>query len=182
MMRLNVMLASTLQTSLLLVLLALSGQSRADTVRADGHGYPLPNVSGLREVNVKLTKTQIDQLAQKASEIKIPKAGFTPLTTTTLTICKNIQSRKVNIQHLARPMFVIGDNESSATWLAKYKPELEKVRAVGLIVEAKNVGALKRIRDESGNLELYPANGNALSKMFGINCYPVLISKHLIEH
>jgi integrating conjugative element protein (TIGR03765 family) len=180
-MRFFAMLASTLQVSLLLSVLILAGHANAATTQVDGVAYPLPNVPGMQEVHVKLTKNQIQALSEEASKIKIPKAGFKVLTTN-LAFCKNFQSKKVNIKHLPRPFFVVGDNPTSIAWIKKYKPELEKVNAIGLVVSAKSIASLKALKSEAGNMALYPANGNALREMFGVNCYPVLISKHLIEH
>ena len=168
--------------SLLLFLVFSARIANATTTRIDGPSYPLPNLISMREASITLTNMQINQLAQQASKIKAPKAGFKPLIAGPLKRCNDFQSRHVDIEHLSAPLFVIGDNARSFAWLDKYKLALEKAHAVGLIVQAGSIDALKRIHAAAGNLVLYPSNGGALSKRFGIDCYPVLISKHLIEH
>lgn len=172
---------NTLQLSLLLSLFIGAGVAHASVVSVDGPTYDLPNVTGLKSVNVRLSSDQIQQLTSKATSLQPGKGGFQPLTTS-LKQCKDFKSKQVNLQHLSRPMFVIADDQASIDWLEKYKNVLEKSNAVGLVIKVKNIEGLKQIRAAAGDLTLYPANGNEVGKMFSINCYPVLISKHLIEH
>jgi len=182
------MINNNLQLSLLMMTLFIAAMASAEasTVSAaqvDGALYSLPksDALGLQAANINLSQDKINQLANKTLSLKPGKAGFQGLRTT-LAHCKNFHSKHVNIPHLFHPMFVIGDDAASLAWLKKYKPTLEKVGAIGLIVQMKNISELKQIIAAAGNLSLYPANGNELGKMFSVPCYPVLISKHLIEH
>lgn len=154
----------------------------ASAISIEGPTYPLPQVASMKEAPTHLTSTQIKKLAEQASKVRAPNIGFKPLMANPLTLCRDFHSRHVTIKHLLSPLFVIGDDADSFAWLAQYKPILEKIHAIGLIVQANSFGALKRIRTAAGNLALYPANGRGLNQRFGITCYPVLISAHLIEH
>ena len=173
---LQVTLFAVLIVSLIVPMLAM-----ASATRVDGQTYALSGMVWLNRDNAQLSQVQINQFAKKTTSLIPPPVGFKPLKTD-LKNCTDFRSKSINIQHLARPMFVIGDDVESMAWLEKYKPVLIHVGAIGLIIKAKSMAALKRIRAQTGNLLLYPANGNALSKMFGISCYPVLISKNVIEH
>ncbi len=170
---------------ILFVFMLLEASAYASTNRIDGPTYSLPHVMHMNDAPTPFTSTRINALAkeaEQASQAAVPKAGFKPLITKPLTLCHDFHARHVNIKHLSKPLFVIGDDAESFTWLAKYKSILDEIQAVGLIVHANSTDALKRIRSAAGNLMLYPANGRGLNKRFGITCYPVLITAHLIEH
>jgi integrating conjugative element protein (TIGR03765 family) len=152
-----------------------------DNSVVDGQTYGAPNNPAFSATNIQLSQDQIQQLTDKASSLQPLEGGFKPLTTT-LKECTDFKSKHVNIEHLAHPLFVVGDDQASINWIIKYKDTLEKLGAVGLVINAENLDSLKHIRSVSGDLDLHLANGDELGKMFGIDCYPVLISKNLIEH
>ena len=131
---------------------------------------------------VNLTPDQIDAISQQAEHLKMPVGGFQPLVTKLPLGCADFQFQKVNLQNLPRPLFVVGDNRDSYQWISKNLNALNKINAIGLVVSANNLDALKQIKKAVGDLTLMPVNGDALSKEFSIRCYPVLISQHAIEH
>ena len=131
---------------------------------------------------VNLTPDQIGAISQQAENLKIPAGGFQPLVTKLPLGCADFQFQKVNFQSLPRPLFVVGDNQDSYQWISKNLNALNKINAIGLVVSAGSLGSLKQIKKAVGDLTLMPVNGDALSKEFGIRCYPVLISQHAIEH
>jgi len=174
------MMINALQRSVLISLFIGTGVAHATTVNV-GPTYNLPNVTGLKAVNAKLSQDQIQRLTNQATSLQPKEDGFQPLTTK-LKHCTNFQSKQVAIIHLAHPMFVVGDDQASLDWLKQNNRVLEKSGAVGLVIHAKHLDSLKQIRAVAGDLTLYPAKGDVVWKLFGINCYPVLISKHWIEH
>jgi len=131
---------------------------------------------------VNLTPDQIDAIGQQAEQLKMPVGGFQPLVTKLPLGCADFQFQKVNFKNLPRPMFVVGDNQDSYQWISKNLNAFNKINAIGLVVSANNLDALKQLKKAVGDLTLMPVNGDALSKKFGVSCYPVLISQHAIEH
>jgi len=91
-----------------------------------------------------------------------------------------VQPRDIKAPLLAQPIYIVGNDDLSKTWLKKYASRLKSIHAVGFIVNVdsnKDVQALEKRFD----LTLIPINGTALMKRFNLTHYPVLISQHRIE-
>lgn len=91
-----------------------------------------------------------------------------------------VKTSKTNIKNLPQPIFIIGDDEKSLSWLDKYCSKLQKINAMGFIVSLKNSDEYKEISSKY-KLPLFPINGDELAKKFNLHHYPVLISEHEIE-
>jgi integrating conjugative element protein (TIGR03765 family) len=79
------------------------------------------------------------------------------------------------------PIFLIGDDERSRTWLQQRQAALREQRAVGLIVNVASIAALDRLRRLVPGLGLSPVSGDDLARRLGIRHYPVLITATGIE-
>ena len=128
-----------------------------------------------------LTQDQIHIISEQAASLPMPQGGFQPLKTN-LPLCDGRYSQEISLSHLQQPLFVVGDNTASYKWLKQYKTVLKSMGALGLVVEAENLDALKKIKEASDGLPIMPASGDALKKAFNVKCYPVLISEHRIEN
>jgi len=92
----------------------------------------------------------------------------------------NIPPKKVALLQLETPLFIVGDDHLSLAWLRKHARRLKKLNATGIIVAVADFSRWQSLQKRFG-LGLIPVQGNVLHDMFGIDHYPVLISKHLAE-
>lgn len=91
-----------------------------------------------------------------------------------------VQPRKVKLDYLPSPMFLIGADKTSLRWLSKHKESLKKAGAVGLIVNADTGRQLQQAIQASEGLQVSPASGSDLAKQLKLKHYPVLITKKQI--
>ncbi len=81
----------------------------------------------------------------------------------------------------ARPFFLVGSDPRSRQWLARHRDRLEKIGAVGMLVQTDTLNDVRTIRALAGALPLMPASGSDLARALGIRHYPVLITDRGIE-
>ncbi|MDO9600370.1 MAG: integrating conjugative element protein [Azoarcus sp.] len=79
------------------------------------------------------------------------------------------------------PLFLIGDDERSRTWLRQRQPALRELQAAGLVVNVESMAALAALRRLAPGLTLSPASGDDLAQRLGLRHYPVLITAAGIE-
>lgn len=75
-----------------------------------------------------------------------------------------------------QPMFLIGNDNLSRTWLKDQLPTLRRLRAVGIVVEVDSISALNELRRLAPSLVLIPASGDELAQRLGLQHYPILIT------
>lgn len=90
-------------------------------------------------------------------------------------------TRDAYFPNLAMPLFVVGADPLSLAWLKQWRTALVKVGAVGWVVQAENEQELRAVAEAGAGLRFMAAPGNALTGVFGIEVYPVLISERAIE-
>ncbi|HBM67065.1 MULTISPECIES: integrating conjugative element protein [Pseudomonas] len=79
------------------------------------------------------------------------------------------------------PLFLVGDDERSRTWLRQRAPRLRELNAVGLVVNVFSAEALATLRTLVPGLSLDPVAGDDLAERLGLRHYPVLITATGIE-
>jgi integrating conjugative element protein (TIGR03765 family) len=79
------------------------------------------------------------------------------------------------------PLFLVGDDDRSRTWLKQRRVALQELHAVGLVVNVTTSEALAALRRLAPNLMLLPASGDDLGQRLGLRHYPVLITATGIE-
>jgi integrating conjugative element protein (TIGR03765 family) len=79
------------------------------------------------------------------------------------------------------PLFLVGDDERSRTWLRQRAPHLRELAAVGLVVNIASPEALATLRALVPGLPLAPVAGDDLAERLGLRHYPVLITATGIE-
>lgn len=77
---------------------------------------------------------------------------------------------------LTRSFFLVGTDAYSRQWLAVRRAELERIGAVGMVVEANSLDELLALRRIAGGLSLTPASATDLAAALGLDTYPVLIT------
>jgi integrating conjugative element protein (TIGR03765 family) len=81
----------------------------------------------------------------------------------------------------ARPVFLIGTDPLSLDWLEAHRETLIERGAVGMLIEADSVGAVRQVAARAEGLQVLPASGSELARALGLRHYPVLISAQGIE-
>lgn len=79
------------------------------------------------------------------------------------------------------PLFLVGDDDRSRTWLKQRRTALQELRAAGLVVNVSSPEALAALRRLVPGLMLSPASGDDLAQRLSIRHYPVLITAAGIE-
>ncbi|UXJ50122.1 integrating conjugative element protein [Pseudomonas citronellolis] len=79
------------------------------------------------------------------------------------------------------PLFIIGDDEISRTWLRQHTDRLKALGAVGLVVNVQNPVDLAALRALIPELHLVPTPGDDLAQRLGLRHYPALITATGIE-
>ena len=79
------------------------------------------------------------------------------------------------------PIFLIGDDARSRTWLHQRIDTLRKLNAIGLIVNVESSEALEGLRRLAPGLALVPVAGDDLAQRLGLSHYPALITATGIE-
>lgn len=91
-----------------------------------------------------------------------------------------MKPRNVHYLLLNQPFYIIGDDTLSKRWLLLHAARLNKINAVGFIVNADSEIAVKRL-EKAYKLTFIPIAGGAYAKNLGLMHYPVLVSSHRIE-
>jgi len=91
-----------------------------------------------------------------------------------------VEQRSIQAPGLT-PLFLIGDDDRSRAWLGQRLAALQRLGAVGLVVNVKTPAALQALRKLAQGLELVPVAADDLAQRLGLNHYPVLITSTGIE-
>lgn len=90
-----------------------------------------------------------------------------------------VKEHKIDNDHILNPFFIISNDKQSIQWLEENKKYLKSIHAVGLILEDKDLDAIKNLEQET-HLPLIPANVDSLSDVIGTKHYPVLVYKNWV--
>lgn len=107
------------------------------------------------------------------------EAAMLPVRSTRLT--PGDEPRRVISAPGLSPLFLVGDDDRSRTWLRQRRAALQELRAVGLVVNVATPEALAALRRLAPGLTLSPISGDDLAQRLGIRHYPVLITATGIE-
>lgn len=79
------------------------------------------------------------------------------------------------------PLFLIGDDPRSITWLQQRYLILRELNAMGLVVNVDSPAALNQLRQAAPGLTLSPVSADDLAQRLQLQHYPVLITAGAIE-
>ncbi|EOZ3193171.1 TPA: integrating conjugative element protein [Yersinia enterocolitica] len=79
------------------------------------------------------------------------------------------------------PIFLVGDDDLSRSWLLQRRDVLGALKAVGLVVNVVNEEALSNLKKHAPELELLPVSGSDLARRLGLAHYPVLLTDKGLE-
>ncbi|MHB9797834.1 integrating conjugative element protein [Pseudomonas sp. MT3] len=91
-----------------------------------------------------------------------------------------VQGRVINAPGL-QPLFLVGDDESSRTWLQQHLQQLQQLQAVGLVVNVSGPSRLAEVRKWGPGLQLLPTPGSDIAGRLGLRHYPVLITSTTVQ-
>lgn len=92
-----------------------------------------------------------------------------------------IEARVINANGLIRPFFMVGDDELSINWLKQRAPYLEKLQAVGLVVNVKDADSFNTLKSLVPSLTVLPVSGDDIATRLNLAHYPVLVTATAIE-
>lgn len=121
-----------------------------------------------------------DSIKKRAEDIGLKKPVQVPIKTNNMMPGK-FDSKDAYFPNLTKPIFIIGSDKLSLTWLMKWNKSLKKIGAIGWLIEAKNKVDLENVAKAGNGLTFITLTGEKIPKLFNINTYPVLISARSIE-
>ncbi len=100
--------------------------------------------------------------------------SFLPVHSATLRVGSFVPRRAPT--GVSRPFFLVGCDEVSLAWVRKNRERLIALEAFGLVVEAPDARAYRRLEVIADGLVLRPVVGDVMAKHLRIEAYPVLIT------
>ncbi|ACO77653.1 hypothetical protein AvCA_14370 [Azotobacter vinelandii CA] len=91
-----------------------------------------------------------------------------------------IESRAIEAPGM-RPVFLVGDDSLSRSWLRAKRDRLRRLNALGLVVNVASPAGLAELRGLAEGLSLIPVSGDDLAALLGFAHYPVLVTSTYIE-
>ncbi|MCX8957030.1 integrating conjugative element protein [Erwinia psidii] len=86
-----------------------------------------------------------------------------------------LASRPLNLPGMP-PVFVVGDDPLSHSWLAQHVAELRQQNATGMVINVHDEPALTTLRQLVPGVEMVPVRGSDLSHRLNLTHYPALIT------
>lgn len=92
-----------------------------------------------------------------------------------------VKTRNIDRPYLNQPIFIVGADRLSITWLTEHRQQLKKHNAIGIAVNVKTQQALEQLIQASGGLSINPVVGDKIARQLSLKHYPVLVSASRIE-
>lgn len=106
-------------------------------------------------------------------------SGAFPVRSAQLTPGKE-HSRVINAPGL-QPLFLVGDDELSRTWLSQRREQLLQLQAVGVVINVGSAERFAEVQRWAGTLQIVPAPADDLAQRLGIRHYPLLITATTLQ-
>lgn len=106
-------------------------------------------------------------------------SGAFPVRSVQLTPGKE-NSRVINAPGL-QPLFLVGDDELSRTWLSQRREQLLQLQAVGVVINVGSAERFAEVQRWAGTLQIVPAPADDLAQRLGIRHYPLLITATTLQ-
>ncbi|MGY6275069.1 integrating conjugative element protein [Methylomonas sp. MgM2] len=133
-----------------------------------GHTQPLPVQPQTLHVQTPVSANfdvQLDALPVKTPSLSPGK----------------VDSRTIDRPNLDRPIFIVGADPLSISWLLLHQVQLKQLHAIGLAVNVETLTQLQQLQNAAGGLEIHPLVGDAVAAQLALQHYPVLITASRIE-
>lgn len=139
------------------------------------------NKSALKRINtLKILSThKIVELVRSTRPEQVSLPSLYPVHSNLLSPGK-VQSRKIKTL-MTVPIFIIGDDVFSKSWLTHSENKLIQLHATGFVVNVESAESLQQLQTQFPKLELMPMPGNAVAAWLKLSHYPVLVSCGTIQ-
>ncbi|MDD2127000.1 integrating conjugative element protein [Pseudomonas monteilii] len=123
----------------------------------------------------------------KSPRIEVPRPPAKPFSEADMLPVRSIRlspgdvPRRTLEAPMLPPLFLVGDDEHSRTWLLQRASRLQALGAMGLVVNVESAQALAALRALAPGLLLSPVSGDDLAERLALHHYPVLITATGIE-
>ncbi len=111
--------------------------------------------------------------------LPIRSPGLTPGEISSHTVSETIQKRLA--MGNAPPFFIIGSDDMSLRWLQSHRAALQRMGAVGMLVQAETEAEVRRVAGLAQGLPITLGSASDIAQALGIRRYPVLISANGVE-
>lgn len=92
-----------------------------------------------------------------------------------------VKPYKINMPYLPAKVFLLGCDSLSQQWLGLHKPQLIKMKAIGLLIQVENKDQLQMMQNLAKPLVLIPESGEQVGRRLGLQHYPVLVSNNQVD-
>ncbi len=92
-----------------------------------------------------------------------------------------VERRGLSLPAGFQPLFIVGDDPLSLSWLAARSQHLLEIGATGLAVNAQSAPTLQLLLDAVSGLRIDPVAGDDLAVKLGLSHYPALITHAGVE-
>ena len=129
----------------------------------------------------------LDAVNSRANEFSPPQSLSAAEPPTTLSVSTmlpvttpemspgTVLSRQLNLQGMP-PVFIVGNDDLSRSWIQKRSAELTKLGATGLVVNIASESELDSLKRIAPSLMMAPVQGGDLARRLQLAHYPVLIT------
>ena len=131
-------------------------------------------VFGLLCVAASIPRAESQASSKAPSPSPIDIGRFLPVHTKTMSAGPfEAQRRPTGV---SQPFFLVGCDAYSLAWIEKNRGRLRQLQAFGLVVEAPDAQAYRRLAALAEGLLIRPVAGDAIAKYLRIEKYPALVT------
>lgn len=138
-------------------------------IHDSGHTQPLKHPG--------VTNQQLQSTPVKPRDMSYRRV---PVVTTSLSPGR-VQSRAGKYPYLSFPIFIVGYDPFSLTWLREHQEKLKQYSALGLAVNVQTERQIGLLQEAAGGIKIAPVSGAKIANDLSIKHYPVLVSRTMIE-
>lgn len=120
-----------------------------------------------------LSQTDLNIAIEEPTQVNI---SVFPITTKLMTPGMITPRTLVIATPIVQPIFLVGSDTLSQTWLKQNLEKLQQLHAIGFLVQAQNESDLDNMQRLANNLSLTPLSGDSLAQSRQLDHYPVLIT------
>jgi integrating conjugative element protein (TIGR03765 family) len=118
--------------------------------------------------------TPPESLSPPSAPTSISVASALPVRTPELTPGR-VNARSLKLPGM-QPVFIVGDDDLSRQWLIQRAGDLQRLNAMGFVVNVENVQGLQRLKALLPNVAMAPASGSDLARRLQLTHYPLLLT------
>ena len=163
----------------MVVLIAVMGSGftlvqAARVVMDTGRTLPVP--AHLMPVNPEAFQAAYARAKRKDHASIEHYAGRFPLTTESMVLGRQAAQRR-DFPGMLRPMFLLGCDQTSVSWLRSREAALVERNSVGFVIQCRSLRLYRHLQFLFPALELTPVVGDQMAEAFQLTHYPVIVTR-----